>query len=382
MGGSFYQQPLSAFVLRPLPCPSSRRQTTDLQHPPSDMPSIFGKSGSTAGRAKTRHKSIRGTISAPIPIPRSPEDDEFPIRKPGSAKASVTADDEFPIRTPGAGIAIPLESADSPGPSPEDAPEQSGEREHGEQQDQQPRYRENSPSSNTTGEQEQVKVQASASTGPPASISAGSGGSRTDLARETRLEPPSTPPPAPPTGASTPVARPESRPASRSPHHRSKSPRKSSPLAVSIPPPERRATNPVLSTIRYSMISDAPSKQTTQSKDSPQRKKSTLRSALGRLFGRGKKKPGLGAQDASTGSLRESRPLASAQHRSVSFPIKVLPKPTARLTNLCIGSNRTWPAQQPKVSQSLSLTPHERIRSTTPVSLHRTRRYHGHRERS
>ena len=31
---------------------------TDLQPSPTAMPSIFGKSGSTAGRAKTRHKSI------------------------------------------------------------------------------------------------------------------------------------------------------------------------------------------------------------------------------------------------------------------------------------------------------------------------------------
>jgi hypothetical protein len=71
--------------------------------------------------------------------------------------------------------------------------------------------------------------------------------------------------------------------------------------------------------VRYSMISDAASKQTTQSKDSPHRKKSTLRSALGRLFGRGKKKAANGgSQDVPRDSGRESRPLASVQHRSVS----------------------------------------------------------------
>jgi hypothetical protein len=151
------------------------------------------------------------------------------------------------------------------------------------------------------------------------SISGGSAGSRTDFARETRPEPPSTPPPDPPT--QRPPSRPASRPASRSPPNQP-SPRKNSPLAVSpsrASPPTRRATNPVLSTIRYSVVSDAPSKHTAQSKDSPQRKKSTLRSALGRLFGRGRKKNGTGNQDSSVTSAPESGPLASAQHRSVSI---------------------------------------------------------------
>jgi len=284
------------------------------------MPSIFGKSGSTAGRAKTRHKSIRGTISAPIPIPTSPVDDEFPIRNPGSAKASTAADDEFPMRLPGTGIATPLLTTDGPGSSPEEPLEQPEAHAPEDQHDQQPLELESSPDSATEREHDQGKPQVFAPTGGPASIGAGSGGSRTDLARDIRPEPPSTPPPAPPSGPSTPVVRPASRPASRSPPH-GPSPHKASPLSVSparASPPARRATNPVLSTIRYSMISDAPTKQTTQSKDSPQRKKSTLRSALGRLFGRGKKKNATGNQDAGGGSGRESRPLGSVQHRSVS----------------------------------------------------------------
>jgi hypothetical protein len=162
-------------------------------------------------------------------------------------------------------------------------------------------------------------MQAPAAAGGPASIGGGSGGSRTDLARETRPEPPSTPPPAAPT--QRPPSRPASRPASRSPPKqpslRKNSPPGASPTRVS--PPTRRAPNPVLSSIRYSVVSDAPSKHTAQSKDSPQRKKSTLRSALGRLFGRGRKKNGSGSQDSGATSARESGPLASAQHRSVSI---------------------------------------------------------------
>jgi len=116
------------------------------------MPSIFGKSGSTAGRAnaKTRHKSIRGTISAPIPIPTSPEDDEFPIRNPGSAKASIKMDDEFPIRQPGTGVAVPLPTTDGlESSSPEEPVEEPKALELGGHQDQQPPELESSPDSGT-----------------------------------------------------------------------------------------------------------------------------------------------------------------------------------------------------------------------------------------
>ncbi|AEO53944.1 hypothetical protein MYCTH_2053975 [Thermothelomyces thermophilus ATCC 42464] len=225
------------------------------------MPTIFGKSGSTAGRAKARHKSIRGTISAPIPIPATPVDDEFPIRNPGSAKASLTADDEFPMRSPGTGIASPLPTTDGPGSSPDEPPEQQGEpREHKVGQRQRSREGLSSPESAAESERDEEKARA-------ASVRGGSGG--TD------------------------------------------SPSKAS-------PPTRRATatNPVLNNGRYSIVSDATSKHTTQSRDFPLRKKSTLRSALGRLFGRGKKKSTSGNQDDGSASGRESRPLGSLQHRS------------------------------------------------------------------
>ncbi|EAQ92767.1 hypothetical protein CHGG_01002 [Chaetomium globosum CBS 148.51] len=248
------------------------------------MPSIFGKSGSTAGRAKTRHKSIRGTISAPIPIPTSPEDDEFPIRNPGSAKASIKTDDEFPIRQPGTGVAIPLPTTDGPGSSPEEPAEGPQVPELGGQQNQQPSELESNPDSGTGLGGEQEKSQGLSPIPEPASGSGGSGG----------------------TASPSPAA-----------------------------PPARRATNPALSTVRYSMISDS-SKQTTQSKDSPHRKKSTLRSALGRLFGRGKKKAANGGgQDAPRDSGRESRPLGSVQHRSdptaLTRPNQRSPKRSASL---------------------------------------------------
>ncbi|KAL2165817.1 hypothetical protein VTG60DRAFT_3755 [Thermothelomyces hinnuleus] len=276
------------------------------------MPTIFGKSGSTAGRAKTRHKSIRGTISAPIPIPATPVDDEFPIRNPGSAKASLTADDEFPMRSPGTGIASPLPTTDGPGSSPDEPPEQQGEpRAHKVGQRQRSKDGLSSPESAAESEVDEEKARA-------ASVRGGSGGGRTDHAQDTISEPPSTPPPAPPSVPGTTGERSASRPASRSPPNRP-SPRKTSPLADSpskASPPMRRATNPVLNNVRYSMVSDATSKHTAQSRDFPLRKKSTLRSALGRLFGRGKKKSTNGTQDDGSASGRESRPLGSLQHRS------------------------------------------------------------------
>lgn len=281
------------------------------------MPSLFGKSGS--GRAKPGRKSIRGTISGPIPIPSTPADDEFPMRNPVPAKATPTSDEEFPMRKPGTGIAT-TRPPDEPGASSQDHEVQSGEPGRREQQENQSRDQENEHStSDSEREQTQEEAQIATPSGPPASTGV-SGGSRTDLTRDVQPEPPSSPPPVPPTAPSAPSGSPTSRPASRSPPYRS-SPRRSSPPGASpvrVSPPARRATNPALSTIRYSMVSDSPSKQTTQSKDSPLRKKSTLRSALGRLFGRGRKKNSVGNQDVSAGAGHGSGPLGSPHHRSVS----------------------------------------------------------------
>ncbi|KAK4226152.1 hypothetical protein QBC38DRAFT_238636 [Podospora fimiseda] len=284
------------------------------------MPSIFGRSGSGASpvRAKTG-LSIRGTISGPIPIPSPDDDDEFPIRNPGSARLPTFPDDEFPIRRPGTGIAQPLPAVEEPSPSSSgNQPERHEEKQ---KQLQQPRDHEAERISQIESGKEQRQVT------PP------------DLSRDVVPEQPSNPPPAPPSIASTP-ANPASRPTSRSPQNQT-STRRSSPHGVSPSRvlPGRRATNPALSTIRYSTISDATSKHSTQSRDAPQRKKSTLRSALGRLFGRGKKKNGGSNRDTIMEVNTEAEALGStAQHRSdpvsLSRPptqIQISPKRTASL---------------------------------------------------
>lgn len=249
------------------------------------MPTLW-KPGS--GRAKPAPKpapkSIRGTISAPIPIPSAMDDDEFPIRNPGSAKAFTSPEDEFPIRKPGTGIASPLippSELDSDGTLPEEL--------HKKLENPAPEHIEGHRIS-PVSEQE------------------------TDFAPDVRPEPPSNPPPDPPTAAVETDQRPAS-PRKSSP--RRTSPPRIAPFRSRTSPSTTRTTNPPLSIARYSVISDAPSGQTGYSKDAPQRKKSTLRTALGRLFGRSKKRTGGGSRDTSTTSARESRFMGSSQHRSV-----------------------------------------------------------------
>ncbi|KAK3341557.1 hypothetical protein B0T25DRAFT_466391 [Lasiosphaeria hispida] len=243
------------------------------------MPSLW-KPGAVAGRAKPGHKSIRGTISAPIPIPSVLDDDEFPIRNPGSAKAMTTIDDEFPMRNPGTGIATAVPPTE-PDSEPDAAPEA-----------------------------------------------------------------PTNPPPAPPSGSGVSIGRSASRtpPQTVSPQRASPqrvSPPRTSPFRARTSPSVARSINPPLSTIRYSTISDAPSGQTNQSKDTPTRKKSTLRSALGRLFGR-KKKNSTSSQESGATSGRESGLMGSSQHRS---------DPTA------LGRSKE---RSPKRSTSLPLTEYDR----------------------
>jgi hypothetical protein len=86
------------------------------------------------------------------------------------------------------------------------------------------------------------------------------------------------------------------------------------PTTITSPP---RRTNPT-STFRYSAVS-ASTERTTQSKDGPQRKKSTIRSALGRLFGRKRKNGSQGSSEIS----RISALAGSSQHRSVSLDLLV-----------------------------------------------------------
>lgn len=244
------------------------------------MPGLW-KSASSAGRPKPgQQSSIRGRISGPIPIPNPGDDDEFPIRTPGSGIAIPAKDDEnfeFPIRKPGSGIATTY-------PVPEDALEErdtQAQRQHA--QELQPPLPQVGTSAVSTS------------------------GSHTDTSQNSNVnpEPPSQAPPEPPS---------ESR--SSSGHRATRASPKASPKAS---PPQRRSppaqtTTPV-SALRYSTVSEAP---TAQSRDgaSPKRKKSTLRTALGRLFGR--KKKSRESQGSIPISGRTSGIVSSTQHRSVS----------------------------------------------------------------
>jgi hypothetical protein len=241
------------------------------------MPGIW-KSTSNAGRPKPgQHSSIRGRISGPIPIPNPGDDDEFPIRTPGSGIAIPAKDDEnfeFPIRKPGSGIATTY-------PLPEDTSEvQDAQVQRQHAQELQP-----------------PQPQAGTST---TSVSE----SHTDTSQNSNANPelPSQPPPEPPSES------------------RSSSGHRATRTSPRVSPPQRRSppvqTTAPANALRYSTVSEAP---TSQSRDGapPKRKKSTLRTALGRLFGR--KKKSRESQGSTLTSGRTSGIPSSTQHRSVSF---------------------------------------------------------------
>lgn len=248
------------------------------------MPGLW-KQTSNAGRPRAgQQSSIRGRISGPIPIANAGDDDEFPIRTPGSGIAIPAHDDEnfeFPIRKRGSGIAtaLPVPENQLRGQDTEAQPQQA-------QQMQPP------------------QPQASASA---ASLS-GSHSDATHNSNTSNHEPPSRPPPEAPS---------ESRSSSGLPAERM--PQRASPPARRSPPAQRMTT---ASAPRYSAMSETP---TAQSTDGPRvnRKKSTLRSALGRLFGRRKKSRE--SQGSTPVSGRNSGMLSSAQHRSVSRHRRVAP---------------------------------------------------------
>ncbi|KAB5580677.1 hypothetical protein GE09DRAFT_1213119 [Coniochaeta sp. 2T2.1] len=253
------------------------------------MPGLW-KSTSPAGRPKTagQQSSIRGRISGPIPIPSPGDDDEFPIRTPGSGIAIPANDDEnfeFPIRKPGSGIATTYPLPEEPPPPPEVQETQA----HPEQQ--------------------QLKPPAPPlHTGTPTAASVS--GSHTDTTEKSsgnnpEPPPPSQAPPEPPSDRSSSGHRAPARISQRS-----------SPPQRRSPPGQRTTAPPPISALRYSTVSEAP---TAQSRDgggaSPKRKKSTLRTALGRLFGR-KKKPRDSQGSSPTSGRVTSGMLSATQHRS------------------------------------------------------------------
>jgi hypothetical protein len=172
-----------------------------------------GRKPATPSRSNTT-SSIRGKISAPIPI--------------------STTDDEFPIRTPGTGIAMPLG-------------QEGLERE---------------PRAAPTPLQPEMAKQEEADLSTPYE----------DSLRAAPSQPPSQPPSMVP--------------------------------SLETPAPQARQVSP----LRGSEVSN-PSGLTIEK---PQRKKSTLRSVLGRFFSKKRK------SDSSANELHASSPRAG-QHRSVSI---------------------------------------------------------------
>ncbi len=168
-----------------------------------------GRKPATPSRSNTT-SSIRGKISAPIPI--------------------STADDEFPIRTPGTGVAMPLSH---------------------EGREREPRAAPNPL------QLEMVKQEEADPAAPP-----------DELPRATPSAPPST-----------------------VPSHEN-------------PPSQARQCSP----LRGSGVSNP----SASSLEKPQRKKSTLRTVLGKLFGKKRK------SDTSKNGHHDASPRAG-QHRSVSM---------------------------------------------------------------
>jgi len=268
------------------------------------MKSSFFKSSSGSSRLKpSARQSIRGKISGPIPIANPLDEDEFPIRKPGTSVAATKppSDDEFPIRRPGNTIVA------SPPPVEGKEAEVLG----------------------------QLGQQAQSSQDSAADVSEG----HVEVQQSNVPEPPSDPPPAPPPGAGPPPA--------------------SGPVGPGASPPRHRA-NPS-STLRYSQISAASTGITGQSGDRPERKKSTLRNALSKLFGR-KKKPG---SQASVSMDAVSTLAANRQHRSVGH--RWFPETPAEVAWANVARRRQDPSAlsrstdgEPKRSASLPITEYAR----------------------
>lgn len=116
------------------------------------------------------------------------------------------------------------------------------------------------------------------------------------------------PPPQAEPAAGRPVSVPHPEPSQAAPSTSGSSP--TSATHAPSPQSQRRAN------LRYSTVS-ASSEQTGASRDRPQRKKSTLRGALGKLFGRKKKTGSQGSIDSQRVSTYN--PPNQNQHKSVSF---------------------------------------------------------------
>ncbi|ROW11267.1 hypothetical protein VMCG_01289 [Cytospora schulzeri] len=81
-------------------------------------PKIFGPASPNGPRPRTGHQSIRGRISGPIPMSNSIEDDEFPMRNPGTGIASSTPLEDDPILQRQLQQPVPTPPAASPAAQP------------------------------------------------------------------------------------------------------------------------------------------------------------------------------------------------------------------------------------------------------------------------
>ncbi|KAL8419633.1 hypothetical protein RB594_002717 [Gaeumannomyces avenae] len=258
------------------------------------------KSPSTStghGRPRPAH-SIRGKISGPIPIPNPADDEEFPIRNPGSNLAINGPEEEFPIRQRGAGIASPTPLEEPP----------------------------------TRGDQRESQRSEALVPPPPANNSGSSsrnddhGANGTVASHEPspsmKTIQPSNPAPAPapapvpavastPPRMNTPTPPPAPTTTPATPPSQQQAAARTSPSSGTGTSPGHKRTNPS-STLRYSVVSNT-SGNTADNR--PQRKKSTLRGAFSKLFSR-KKKNKTSLQGSGDETDRTSSVVPSTQHRS------------------------------------------------------------------
>lgn len=244
------------------------------------------KSTSSAGRPRAGHANVRGkTISAPIPIPNPADDDEFPMRRPGT------------------GLATPL---------------------------------------GNEGMSKMLVPPERASTMDPQTIA----GQPPETVTEERSE--------------TPVLQADPVLASD----------------ISDSPAQGRTNS---NTLRYSMMSNGT--DTDRSRTAPQRKRSTLRSTLGRLFGRRKSPSSLGTQrKSSSGSAEQQsqRPAALGRaptreaepKRSASLPITEFDR---ALRSHSVGPNDHLAIESARTSYNGGSLRYRRRAATTSSKLYARR---------
>ncbi|KAI6382928.1 hypothetical protein MCOR25_000442 [Pyricularia grisea] len=281
-----------------------------------------GASASPAspGRSRPGTSSIRGKISNPIPIPSATDDDEFPIRRPGTGFADRSPEEEFPIRQLGTSVAIP---------NPPDEWQQQQQQQQ-QQPPAQPNQQELKPEDydTTPEERHQPPLQSIIDDSRQENAVTEAPVEAPPIEQFSRTYDPVTPttPVAPvPISATIPAVAPDPAPPStpqpaqaRTSHPSAKgsgnSPANSNGNSNNSDRTQFRRTN-VPSTVRYSAISNNSANTGALSSDSrPQRKKSTLRNALSKLFGR-KKKKGTGSS-SSAGDTDRTSSVMPSQHRS------------------------------------------------------------------